>query len=98
MSENTLPCGPHLCGAESFYVVQADYIPLHWGALNGMDKMVRFHLRETDVDIADTVGLGEPHVCALTTCDTYSAQYVVLKAAVPRYYNTTNDCMQPSCC
>ena len=41
--------------------------PLHWGVQNGLDKMVEFHLSETDVDLQDMVGLGvaNEHACAV---------------------------------
>ena len=41
--------------------------PLHWGAENGLDKMVEFHSSETNVDIQDMVGLGvaNEHACGL---------------------------------
>ena len=39
--------------------------PLHWGARNGLNKMVEWHLGEIDVDFQDKVGLGG-NECACT--------------------------------
>ncbi|CAD7697888.1 unnamed protein product [Ostreobium quekettii] len=35
---------------------RGDYIPLHWGAKNGMDEMVKFHLSEANVDFVNLNG------------------------------------------
>lgn len=76
--------------------MQVDYIPLHWGAQNGMDDSVKFHLSETDVNIEGWVGFWELHVHSMTACDTCFAQNVVLQAVVQRCCNTKSDVMQPS--
>ena len=46
---------------------QDDITPLHWGAENGFDKMVEFHLSETHVDLQVLVSLGvaNEHACAV---------------------------------